>query len=128
MTDGVARELEQAEARLESVRVRLWDLINAELRSALENGKAALSIRTEIVECIERDWPDAAVEVGRLRAFAEVAPLVEAATNALTLITHGDYRNGVTDPTGAMDEGDVRAGRVYTALKAALAAREEAQP
>lgn len=26
---------------------------------------------------------------------------------------HGDFRNGVTDPTGAIDEGDVVAGEVF---------------
>jgi len=53
---------------------------------------------------------------------AKYAALVEAAENALTLIAHGDYHNGVTDSTGSVDEGEVRAGRIYGYLHAALAA------
>lgn len=33
---------------------------------------------------------------------------------------HGDFRNGVTDPTGAIDEGNVTASRYFAAARAAL--------
>ena len=53
---------------------------------------------------------------------AKYAALVEAAENGLRLIASGSYHNGVTDPTGSIDEGEVRAGQIYGALRAALAA------
>lgn len=34
---------------------------------------------------------------------------------------HGDFRNGVTDPTGSIDEGEVIASRYFGTLKSAIA-------
>lgn len=41
------------------------------------------------------------------------------------LLYHGDFRNGVTDATGTIDEGDVRAGEVHDAVRALLARMEQ---
>ena len=48
---------------------------------------------------------------------------LEGALNGITEMCemHGDFRNGVTDPTGTIDEGNVVAGRVIQSCRAALA-------
>ena len=65
---------------------------------------------------------DAFEDAIRASERAKYAALVEAATTALRLIGIGDFRNGVTDPTGSLDEGDVRAWGIYSELSAALTA------
>ena len=41
---------------------------------------------------------------------------LELAENCLQLAGMGDYKNGNTDPTGSIDEGDVRASEYYYKL------------
>lgn len=47
---------------------------------------------------------------------------LEEALNCITSMceTHGDFRNGVTDPTGTIDEGNVIAGRIVGDARAVL--------
>lgn len=60
--------------------------------------------------------------------------LLKAAAAVLAMCESiGDFRNGVTDPTGSIDEGEVRAGELLEELRAALASppvavQEDAQP
>lgn len=56
-------------------------------------------------------------------------PLTDEQIDALQALVsmcevHGDFSNGVTDPTGTVDEGVVRAGEIIRAARAALAAQE----
>ena len=46
--------------------------------------------------------------------------LHSAAEAAYELLLHGDFRNGVTDSTGSIDEGDVRSGEIIDRLRGAL--------
>ncbi len=52
---------------------------------------------------------------------------VVAAGNRLMdmLSVHGDFRNGVTDSTGSVDEGEVRAGEIIHAARTALTLASE---
>ena len=50
----------------------------------------------------------------------------DALVHALEAMTgfcdeHADFRNGVTDPTGSIDEGNVRASEYFSIARAALA-------
>lgn len=55
--------------------------------------------------------------------LVEMVKELKAALGGITAMCeqHGDFRNGVTDPTGTIDEGDVVAGRVIGSARAALA-------
>lgn len=53
------------------------------------------------------------------------ADLLIASKNVLNMcLFHGDFRNGVTDPTGSIDEGDVNASRLLNELEKAIAGAE----
>jgi hypothetical protein len=54
-------------------------------------------------------------QVAALRALVEMCKV------------HGDFSNGVTDPTGSIDEGDVRAGEIIDAADKTLRALTAAQ-
>lgn len=59
---------------------------------------------------------------GESAAPAEPAGLREAASAVLAMCDSiGDFRNGVTDPTGTIDEGAIRAGELLEDLRRALA-------
>jgi hypothetical protein len=51
-----------------------------------------------------------------------LAQVKEAVTSLIELCNHGDFRNGVTDYTGSMDEGDHRAGEYIHRAQQALPA------
>jgi hypothetical protein len=58
------------------------------------------------------------------------ADLVDGLVEALEALTslcevHGDFRNGVTDPMGTIDEGDYIANLIICDARAALKAMEE---
>lgn len=53
-----------------------------------------------------------------------IAALVDGLERAMQLLAYGDFKNGNTDPTGSLDEGEVLAGRIYEELRA-LADGEE---
>lgn len=47
--------------------------------------------------------------------------LLSAAVAVLEMCErHGDFRNGVTDPTGSIDEGNVLASQYFEVLRAAI--------
>lgn len=52
--------------------------------------------------------------------------LRDALDRAIQLLEYGDFRNGVTDPTGTLDEGVVLAGGLIGELRA-LAGQLEAE-
>ena len=53
--------------------------------------------------------------------FAAAPDLMEKASAVLAMCEAiGDFRNGVTDPTGSIDEGEVRAGELLSELRAAI--------
>ncbi len=60
------------------------------------------------------------LENGTLRGERKL--LVEIAEQCLELSGRGDYTNGNTDPTGTIDEGEVRASQMYYRLKGELEA------
>lgn len=61
---------------------------------------------------------------------ANSTELVRAASAVFDMcMFHGDFRNGVTDPTGSIDEGNAIASQYLDALRAAIAkVTGEAQP
>ena len=54
------------------------------------------------------------------RLETQVKALQKLCDAALHLVTHGDYRNGVTDQSGMLDEGTVRAAEMYDRLQEEL--------
>lgn len=56
----------------------------------------------------------------------QIAALRDALDRAIQLLEHGDFRNGVTDPTGTLDEGVVLAGGLIGELRALAGQSEEA--
>lgn len=61
----------------------------------------------------------------RADAYGQLVERVKELEEALNCITsmcetHGDFRNGVTDPTGTIDEGNVIAGRIVGDARAVL--------
>lgn len=68
---------------------------------------------------------DESMEAYALSAIAMHRAEVERLREALETITsmcemHGEFSNGVTDSTGTIDEGNVRAGEIIGAARAAL--------
>jgi len=59
------------------------------------------------------------------RAERKVEKLREALQDLMDCHHHGDFRNGVTDASGTMDEGEHLAWLVYDRARAALAETEE---
>lgn len=56
------------------------------------------------------------------RLIANAPELLAASEAVLEMcVHHGDFRNGVTDPTGSIDEGNVIASRYLEALRLAIA-------
>jgi hypothetical protein len=53
-------------------------------------------------------------------AEANVERLRDGLGLLLGLCDHGDFSNGVTDPTGSIDEGCVRAGEVFDEVRKLL--------
>lgn len=114
MTDGVARDLEQAEARLAAARLQL-EYAKAWLRNEPETWD--LFTEEQAYERVIANYRDAAIEVGRLRALAEVERLAKAAT-AYREAAHRsiEYQSVAFEAELYQAERD---------LDAALAAREE---
>lgn len=44
--------------------------------------------------------------------FDDFENLLETIKMLIEVCHHGDFRNGVTDPTGSIDEGEVRTGEL----------------
>lgn len=66
-------------------------------------------------------WVDEVEASGEAEKHAADSGLVAAATAVLEMCEqHGDFRNGVTDPTGTIDEGNVIASGYFEALRNAL--------
>lgn len=61
---------------------------------------------------------------GQEQAEAREKRLRDALEMAMQLIDSGGFKNGVTDSTGSIDEGEVRASRIYHDLRAALSEQE----
>jgi hypothetical protein len=55
-----------------------------------------------------------ALQAADLAAARERIAALEAAMQPLVdmCLVHGDFRNGVTDSSGTMDEGEVKAGEI----------------
>lgn len=67
------------------------------------------------------------VRVADARLISAAPDLLVASKAVLEMcLFHGDFRNGVTDPTGSIDEGDVTASRLLKGLKEAIAKAEGA--
>jgi hypothetical protein len=68
-------------------------------------------------------------EYARQAVYADPSPsLVRAASAVLAMCDSiGEFRNGVTDSTGTIDEGSVRAGELLEDLRAALSQVEQAK-
>lgn len=116
MGEGVVNELEQAEARLgdarESVDHAVTVLSGYEFHGMNFNDR--VGVRKQYYDALV-ELQVASIEVGRLRAIAEVEPLVEAARAI----------DALADFAQVIVRREVEPGP-FTRLKAALAAREEA--
>jgi hypothetical protein len=60
------------------------------------------------------------VGAGYLLVKKENERLREGIIMCLDLLDHGDFRNGITGPSGLIDEGEVHAGRMVKRLTALL--------
>ena len=104
------------------------------VRAKREASNAKLRAEWEAQRVREQAARDAAAEQKRRAdAYDQLVERVKELEGALGGITamceqHGDFRNGVTDPTGTIDEGNVVAGRVIKSARAALAKCEGVKP
>ena len=62
------------------------------------------------MDIVDRDG----MRIGFLEAECERLRVLLA--DAMVMVVNGDYHNGVTDPTGCIDEGSFHAGQVIQAL------------
>ena len=84
-----------------------------------------------VPNCLLADTAELLAEARAVRHETSLTPrqLVEqrdALVHALEAMTgfcdeHADFRNGETDPTGAIDEGNARAAEYFSIARAALA-------
>lgn len=64
---------------------------------------------------------DKAEERANARLIAAAPDLLAACEFAMKVIEHGDFKNGVTDPSGLLDEGEVRVSQFYEELRTLVA-------
>jgi hypothetical protein len=78
--------------------------------------RAELAAERERVKSLEMALENDDGSIGQSR----VAKLREALEEMMECHLHGDFKNGVTDATGTMDEGDYLAGCIYDHARAVL--------
>ena len=67
--------------------------------------------------CGTIDEPSSEVQNELASLLNEYEPLKAAFTIAIHLLGHADFKNGNTDPSGAIDEGEVHACRLMDKIK-----------
>lgn len=88
-----------------------------ERNSALSRTPRLDEVTKKRVLADERGEPAAGPQISQETA----RKLLEVCETAILLIENGDFRNGVTDPLGTIDEGAFRAGELITECREALA-------
>jgi len=99
-----------------------------DVRKGIEYGFANYGYRQGTKECIAfnrgAQWLSSLATTPPTAPSGDVRKVLDV--DALAQLVemcevHGDFSNGVTDPTGSIDEGNVRASEIIRAARAALA-------
>ena len=105
------------------------DRLAEELAEARKWAKVAIFSDSEYVKAVDQRADEIAAENATLTAdLAAARETIEGIRGALQCMielyqhaNYGAFENGVTDPTGSIDEGNVIASRIYHKARAALA-------